>query len=173
MVLATQNPVEQEGTYRLPEAQLDRFLFKVKMEYPNDAEEFDILKLHLGFKTGDDQQVEQVLSSADIIELRKVAEEIHVEEDMLKYIAAITNATRNNGSLYLGASPRASIALLKAARAFAALQNRDFVSPEDIRFLAAPVLAHRVILSPEQEMEGISPEELIQQMVRSIEVPGA
>ena len=173
MVLATQNPVEQEGTYRLPEAQLDRFLFKVKMEYPNDAEEFDILKLHLGFKTGDDQQVEQVLSSADIIELRKVAEEIHVEEDMLKYIAAITNATRNNGSLYLGASPRASIALLKAARAFAALQNRDFVSPEDIRFLDAPVLAHRVILSPEQEMEGISPEELIQQMVRSIEVPGA
>jgi MoxR-like ATPase len=173
MVLATQNPIEQEGTYRLPEAQLDRFLFKIYLDYPSDEEELDILKLHLDLKQKPEQLVEAVLSGEQILKLREVASMVHIEEDTLKYIAAIVGATRNNRSLYLGASPRASIALLKSGRAFAAMQNRDFVSPEDIRYLAPAVLAHRVILSPEQEMEGVSAYEFIQQLVKAVQVPGA
>ncbi|QNR22566.1 AAA family ATPase [Croceimicrobium hydrocarbonivorans] len=173
LILATQNPIEQEGTYRLPEAQLDRFLFKISMDYPSLDEEFEILKLHQSLQGKPEAMIQKALSKEDIQELRATAKQIHIEEDILRYIAAIVDATRNQGSLYLGASPRASLALLNSARALAAIQDRDFVSPDDIRFLAAPVLAHRVILSPEREMEGLSSVEVLDQIVRSIKVPGS
>lgn len=172
LILATQNPIEQEGTYRLPEAQLDRFMFKINMDYPSATEEFEILKLHRDRKTSGPAAATPVLKAEDIKKLRAVMHEIYVEDSLLQYIAAIIDATRNSGSLYLGASPRASLALLHASRALAALHNRDFVSPDDIRFLAPAVLSHRVILSPEREMEGLSSLEVVDQVVRSIEVPG-
>ncbi len=172
LILATQNPIEQEGTYRLPEAQLDRFMFKVNMDYPSAEEEFDILKLHRDLAVPASESAQPVLGAEELKALREVARKIHVEDAILQYIASIIDATRNSGSLYLGASPRASLALLHASRALAALHNRDFVSPDDIKFLAPAVLAHRVILSPEREMEGLSSLEVINQVVRSIEVPG-
>jgi len=173
LILATQNPVEQEGTYRLPEAQLDRFIFKISMDYPSANEEFDILKLHRDLSGDALTEVKPVLSAAQISDLRSTARKVHVEDSLLQYISNIVAATRNTGSLYLGASPRASIALLNAGRALAALHDKDFVSPDDIRFLAPSVLAHRVILSPEREMEGLSSLEVIDQIVRSVEVPGS
>lgn len=172
LILATQNPIEQEGTYRLPEAQLDRFMFKISMDYPSAGEEFEILKLHRDQSFAGMEESKPILSAQAIKSLRDTARKVHIEDAVLQYIASIVEATRNTGSLYLGASPRASLALLHASRALAALHDRDFVSPDDIRFLAPSVLAHRVILSPEREMEGLSSLEVIDQIVRSIQVPG-
>lgn len=172
LILATQNPIEQEGTYRLPEAQLDRFMFKISMDYPSAGEEFEILKLHRDQSFAQMEMDKPILSAEAIKSLRDTAREVHVEDSLLQYIASIIEATRNTGSLYLGASPRASLALLNSSRALAALHDRDFVSPDDIRFLAPSVLAHRVILSPEREMEGLDSLEVIDQIVRSVQVPG-
>jgi len=172
LVVATQNPVEQEGTYNLPEAQLDRFLFKVKIGYPNLSEEEDILrryKRQVG--SADLNTIKPVFTAADLTKIHTVMEEIIVEDHLLKYIAAITHKTRNHGKLFLGASPRASLAMLRAAKAIAAIRGRDFVTPEDIRFVTTPVLNHRLILTPEAEMEGFSSEEIIKEIVESIEVP--
>lgn len=172
LVVATQNPVEQEGTYNLPEAQLDRFLFKVKIGYPDLAEEEDILRRYKHqVGAADLNSINPVFSAADLTKIHKVMEEIIVEDHLLKYIAAITHKTRNHGKLFLGASPRASLAMLRAAKAIAAIRGRDFVTPEDIRFVTAPVLNHRLILTPEAEMEGFSSEEIIKEIVESIEVP--
>ena len=172
IVLATQNPVEQEGTYRLPEAQLDRFLFKIEVHYPSLDQETEILKtFHEKKNKIDFSTIERVLNAADIIALRETVAGIHIEDNLLKYIAQIVNETRNNSWLFLGASPRASLAILNAAKACAALRGKDFVTPDEIKFVAPHVLKHRVIITPEKEMEGITTNEVVNKMIEKIEVP--
>ncbi len=173
MVLATQNPIEQEGTYRLPEAQLDRFLFKIVVGYPVANEEVDILRGHHQRRNLPDalDAVNAVLTADQLANLRSLVHQVHVEDKLFEYIAQIVQATRVNKSLYLGASPRASVALLNSAKALATLRGRDFITPEDVQELAAPVLRHRVLLTPEREMEGGTADEVITQLVQKIEVP--
>ena len=172
MVLATQNPVEQEGTYRLPEAQLDRFLFKIKVPYPDEQQETDMLARFNVHDVADPVSLLQpVLTAATIAQLRKQIRGLHIEEPLLRFIARLTQATRQHKSLYLGASPRASLALMHAAKATAAMTGRDFVTPEDVLEVAVPVLRHRLLLTPEKEMEGITEEEVIRQIIQSIEIP--
>ncbi len=172
LVLATQNPVEQEGTYNLPEAQLDRFLFKIKIAYPNLAQETEILKRYKD-KIGspDLSQIKSVFSAEDLKKIQDLIEQIRIEDQLLKYIAEITDNTRNHAKLYLGGSPRASLSMMKAAKAFAAIRGRDFVIPDDVQFVAPHVLNHRLILTPEAEMEGMSAEDIIQEILQDIEVP--
>jgi MoxR-like ATPase len=172
IVLATQNPIEQEGTYRLPEAQLDRFLFKIMVPYPTEAEEFQILHQfhHLG-NTDALSSIEPVLTGDEIVSIRRVVKEIVFEEKLLQFIASLIGQTRNHKSIYLGASPRASIAIMNASKAVAAINGRDFATPEDILEVASPVLRHRIILSPDKEMEGVSEDAVIKQIIQSLEVP--
>jgi len=171
-VLATQNPVEQEGTYRLPEAQLDRFLFKIEIKYPTLEEEIAIITQQHSQKTTDQlNHVEPVLSAADIIALRQQVKSLHVEDKLLEFTAKIVYGTRNHKSLYLGGSPRASLAIINAAKALAAIKGRDFVTPEDIIYVAAPVLRHRIMLTPDREMEGASPDDVITQIIQKLEIP--
>ncbi len=172
MVLATQNPVEQEGTYRLPEAQLDRFLFKIDVDYPNLNEEIEILsREHQLRDTEKTETISSFLTAKQIAEYQNLVTQILVEEHLLKYIAELIVATRSNQFLYLGASPRASIAILKSSKAFAAMSGRDFVTPEDIKRAAIPVLHHRVIVTPEREMEGVSSKQIIKQIIETVEIP--
>ncbi|SDH30993.1 MoxR-like ATPase [Pedobacter terrae] len=172
MVLATQNPIEQEGTYRLPEAQLDRFLFKIEVKYPSLEEETAILMAQHGLVNKTLlSDVKPVLSIQQILEARAVIRNLFVEPKLLEFIAKIVSETRNNPSLYLGASPRASLAIVHSAKAFAAIQGRDFITPDDIIAVASPVLAHRVLLSPEKEMEGLTTSDIIHQIIKKIEVP--
>ncbi len=172
MVLATQNPIEQEGTYRLPEAQLDRFLFRAKITYPTLAEEVMILqRFKEDFTIKQSATVTSVLSAAQVMSYRKMVEQVYIKDELISYIAQIIVATRTHGDLFLGASPRASLAIMKAAKALAAMSGREFVTPDDIRFVTAPVLNHRIILSPEKEMEGVEIEDVINSVVQSIEVP--
>lgn len=171
IVLATQNPIEQEGTYRLPEAQLDRFLFKIEIGYPSVEEETQILTNEMNRKGAQLDDIKAVLKASDIEKYRKAVREIIVDDKLLKYISEIVNQTRHDAAIYLGASPRASLALLNSSRAFAALQGRDFVTPDDIKFLAPSVLKHRILLTPEKEMEGATAHEVINQVVAKTEVP--
>ncbi len=172
MVLATQNPIEQEGTYRLPEAQLDRFLFKVDMGYPSLEEEIEILSGHHERRTTNPlKDVLRVLKKEEIIDYRKKVLEVHVEKPLMEYIARIIKETRENKAIYLGGSPRASVNLLSASKAFSALKGRDFVTPDDIIFVAQPVLRHRILLTPEKEMEGGTPDEVIHDILDKVEVP--
>jgi MoxR-like ATPase len=172
MVLATQNPIEQEGTYALPEAQLDRFLFKIKVDYPNAEEELKILQSHHDRKgLLPEDLITPVLDPEKLLALKIQIREVLIEEKLLNYIAQLVIKTRNHPHLYLGASPRASIALMNASKALAAIRGRDFVIPEDIKALLAPVLAHRIILSPEKEMEGITPENVIEMITGTVEIP--
>jgi len=172
MVLATQNPVEQEGTYRLPEAQLDRFLFKVIVPYPTETEELTILsQFH---KMGNNMPLDMVksaLTGQQIITLRQQIKTLIIEERLLQFIARLIYQTRNHKSIYLGASPRASLAIMNASKAMAAIHGRDFVTPEDILEVVPPVLRHRIILSPDKEMEGITEDEVIRQIIQGMEVP--
>jgi MoxR-like ATPase len=172
LVIATQNPIEQEGTYRLPEAQLDRFLFKISIDYPKLEEEITIIErehtLQDSSKLGN---IAQILSASEIINYQSLVKQIVVEQNLISYIAKIVVNTRENAFLYLGASPRASIAILNAAKGFAAINGRDFVTPEDIKEAAIPVLQHRIIVTPEREMEGISSTEIIKQILESVEIP--
>ena len=172
LVFATQNPVEQEGTYRLPEAQLDRFLFKIEVDYPNLNEEILILETHHNRKgVKPTNVINTVLTAAKVAELQKLTAQVRIETNLMKYIAQVVTATRDNAFLFLGASPRASLAILAASKAFAAMQGRDFVSPDDIKRAAIPVLQHRVIVTPEREMEGVSTKQVIKQLLESIEIP--
>ncbi|MCD6067803.1 MAG: MoxR family ATPase [Bacteroidetes bacterium] len=172
MVLATQNPIEQEGTYRLPEAQLDRFLFKIEVTYPDLAQETEILNLyHLKKNTVDLSTINQVLSGSDIRALRDTMANIHVEQNLLRYIAEIVHETRHNTWLFLGASPRASLAILNASKACAALRGRDFISPDDIKYVTPHVLKHRVIITPEKEMEGLTAGDVVKKIIEKVEVP--
>jgi len=172
IVLATQNPIEQEGTYRLPEAQLDRFLFKIEVSYPTLDEEITILNRQQG-KTQVQmmESVRKLLSPQDIQHYRSLVQAIIIEPKLIEFIARIVNETRNNPALYLGASPRASLAILRSAKANAAIKGRDFVTPEDIVEMAPHVLRHRIILTPEKEMEGITADDLIETILKAIEVP--
>jgi MoxR-like ATPase len=172
LVIATQNPIEQEGTYRLPEAQLDRFLFKISIDYPKMDEEILIIQReHTLQNQGKLDNIKTLLSSEEIKQFQALVKQIIVEQNLLEYIAKIVINTRENAFLYLGASPRASIAILNAAKGFATIRGRDFVTPEDIKEAAIPVLQHRVIVTPEREMEGITSIEIIKQILESVEIP--
>lgn len=172
MVLATQNPIEQEGTYRLPEAQLDRFLFKINVKYPTIDEEIKILLTQQALdQNALLKDIQKILSVNQIAACRDTIRQVLIEPKLVEFIAKIVNETRNTPSLFLGASPRASLAILKASKANAAIKGRDFVKPEDILEIAKPVMRHRIILTPEKEMEGITPDELIQNIISNIEVP--
>lgn len=172
LVIATQNPIEQEGTYRLPEAQLDRFLFKITLDYPGIDEEIAILQRENALRDRDKlDNIRQLLSREDIIKYQRLVKQVVVEPQLLEYIARIVTGTRDNAFLYLGASPRASIAILNAAKGFAALRGRDFVTPEDIKHAALPVLQHRVMVAPEREMEGLTGEQIIRQIIDTVEIP--
>jgi len=172
IVMATQNPIEQEGTYRLPEAQLDRFIFKIEVGYPTLADEISILtEQHNRSSLQLLDNVPRIISREEVAHYRNLVLQITVEQRLLEFIARIVHETRNNSSLYLGASPRASLAIVKAAKAFAAIRGRDFVTPEDIVDVVPHVLRHRIILTPEKEMEGLTPDELIQKIIKSAEIP--
>ena len=172
MVIATQNPIEQEGTYRLPEAQLDRFLFRIKMDYPNfENEKLILRKFEQDFTNRQVLEVKGVMKAEDLKKCQEIVETIYIKEELIDYIAKIVFNTRNNGDLYLGASPRASLAILKSAKAMAALNGRNFVIPDDIRWVTPSVLNHRIIASPEKEMEGVTTEDIINNIIKGIEVP--
>jgi MoxR-like ATPase len=171
-VIATQNPIEQEGTYRLPEAQLDRFLFRVRMTYPSLADEKNVLRrFRDDFAALRGESIQPVMDANDLIQGQKLMEKVHITDSLCDYIADIVQATRNNPGIYLGASPRASLALLRSSKAFALLGGRSFVTPDDIQAMAYPVLNHRIMLSSERELEGVEPEQLIREILESIEVP--
>jgi len=172
MVLATQNPVEQEGTYRLPEAQLDRFLFKIVVPYPSEIEEMAILtQFNQMGNTRALDLITPALTALQVTALRQQIKTQIIEEKLLQFIAKLIHQTRNHKSIYLGASPRASLAIMNASKAIAAMQGRDFVTPEDILSVTAPVLRHRIILSPDKEMEGITEDDVIKQIIQSMDVP--
>ncbi len=172
LVIATQNPIEHEGTYRLPEAQLDRFLFKVNVGYPDLQQEISIIKNEHNNRLADKTDaVKQVVSAAELKDFQELVRNIVVEAHLLEYIANIIVNTRENPFLYLGASPRAGLALLAASKSFAAIRGRDFVTPEDIKEASFGVLRHRVMVSPEREMEGLTADEIVRQILESIEIP--
>jgi len=172
IVLATQNPIEQEGTYALPEAQLDRFLFKIAVGYPSEAEEVLILKTHQNRKGVLPQTtIATIIKEEELKKYKEHIYEILVEEKLMNYIAQLITKTRNHPHLYLGGSPRASIAVLNASKAVAAINGRDFVIPEDIKKVIVPILRHRLILTPEREMEGLTTDKVIEMIVQSVEVP--
>ncbi len=172
LVVATQNPIEHEGTYRLPEAQLDRFLFKIVVNYPTLEEEVNIIsRQHHRKSQLATEEVNPVLTAESLHAFRLLAQAVHVEQNLMKYIAQLIQETRNNTMLFLGASPRASLAVLNSSKAYASLQGRDFVTPEDIRAVAIPVMRHRVMLNPDKEMEGVTTDEVVKQIIDKIEVP--
>jgi MoxR-like ATPase len=172
IVIATQNPVEHEGTYRLPEAQLDRFLFKVDVKYPSLEEEVAIITNQHQHKPAEQlAEIKPVLTGADIVSLRKQVRNFYVEPKLIEFVARIIHETRNNKSLYLGGSPRASLAIINSAKALSAMKGRDFVTPEDIIWVAPAVLRHRIMLTPDKEMEGVTPDEVVAQIIQKIEIP--
>ena len=172
LVIATQNPIEQEGTYRLPEAQLDRFLFRIKLKYPTLDQEIAILrKFRNDFSSRVADDVRAVVSKQDLKECQELIEKIHIKDEIIEYIAKLIDNTRNNGDLILGASPRASLAIMRASKAIAAMNGRDFVTPDDVRYVASPVLNHRIMLTAEREMEGIEAEDVIKEITAQVEVP--
>lgn len=172
MVVATQNPIEQEGTYHLPEAQLDRFLFKINVSYPTAEQEIQILTNH-HTQNSDDMigKVHPVLSGIQVDDLRRQVNGIHVEEKLIRYITTLVGSTRNHKSIYLGASPRASIGILNGSKALAAMRGRDFILPDDIIYIAPAVLRHRLELTPEKEMEGTTPDEVIREIIHATDIP--
>ena len=171
MVIATQNPIEQEGTYRLPEAQLDRFIFKIIVDYPVHDEEVAILERQNTGKLSPDMKINRVISGEKLKQLRDEIMHVVVEHQLLDYIAKIVGATRHNSWISLGASPRASLAILNASKAFAAIRGRDFITPDDIKEMAVPVLCHRILLTPEKELDGTSVGTVVNQIIEKIEVP--
>lgn len=172
IVLATQNPVEQEGTYRLPEAQLDRFIYKIEIGYPSlEEEEAILVGFHQRKSSNDLESIKAILSAEQIQHYREKVNSIHIDQNLIRYISQLVNQTRNNSSLYLGASPRASIAIMRGAKAMAAMRGRDFVTPEDIKDVTYPVLGHRIMLTAEKEMEGVSAKDIVKEIINKIEVP--
>jgi MoxR-like ATPase len=172
MVLATQNPIDQEGTYKLPEAQLDRFLFRILLQYPSLEEERQILyRFKDDFKKRQTADVLSVISAAEIKDCQEIVEKVHIKDELLDYIAEIIHQTRSHADLFLGASPRASLAIMQTSKALAAIKGRDFVTPDDIRQVSFPVLNHRIILTPEREMEGLVVQDVIDDIISKIEVP--
>ena len=172
VVLATQNPIDLEGTYRLPEAQIDRFLFKIVVDYPKIEEEKKILNNFQERKGNVDiGKVNKIITSEELFEIREKVSGIYVEEKLIDYIAKIVDKTRNNPDLYLGSSPRGSLSILASAKACAAINGRDFVTPDDIKYVTPSVLIHRLILSPEKDIEGVKSEDVISDILSSLEIP--
>lgn len=172
VIIATQNPIEQEGTYRLPEAQLDRFLFRIKLGYLTVEQETEVLKrFRDDFTMKAMGTVQAVLSKEDMSRCQQIIEKIHIKDEILSYIAQVVASTRTHSDLSLGASPRASLAIMRAAKAIAAMSGRDFVTPDDVKYVAAPVLNHRIILTAEREMEGVGSEDVIKEITERIEIP--
>ena len=171
-VIATQNPIEHEGTYKLPEAQLDRFIFKIEMGYPTNEEEIKILlDLHSRKNINDLNLIQSVFTKAKLKTYRESVRSIHLDEKVANYITQIVSRTRNSSDLYLGGSPRASISIMIGAKAFAALSGRDFVTPDDVKMVVYPTLRHRILLTPEKEMEGNTPDDIIKTILERVEVP--
>jgi len=171
-VFATQNPIEHEGTYKLPEAQLDRFLFKVEMDYPLPEEEIKILlDLHSRKNINDLNLIQPVFTKETLRKLREKVRAAHLDEKVAGYITQIVNKTRNNSDLYLGGSPRASISIMIGAKAIAAISGRDFVTPDDVKMVVYPTLRHRILLTPEKEMEGKTPDDIVKTILERVEVP--
>lgn len=171
LVIATQNPIEQEGTYRLPEAQLDRFLFKIVVDYPNIVDEIAILERQNKGELATDSNIKPILNAGQLNDLKEATEKVVVEHQLLEYIAQIVSATRQSPWITLGASPRASLAILNAAKALAAIRGRDFITPDDIKEMTIPVLRHRILLTPEKEMDGTSSDTIISQLIDKTQVP--
>ncbi len=172
MVIATQNPIEQEGTYRLPEAQLDRFLFKIVVPYPSEEQELEILQQY--HNMGNENvvaSIQPVLKAEQIAAIRQQVKTLIIDEKLLAFIAKLVHQTRNHKSIYLGGSPRASLAIMNASKAMAAINGRDFVTPDDILDVVPPVLRHRIILSPDKEMEGVTEDDLIKQILQTMDIP--
>ena len=171
-IIATQNPIEHEGTYKLPEAQLDRFIFKVEMDYPQPEEEIKILlDLHNRKNINDLNLITPVFTKENLRQFREKVRAAHLDEKVANYITQIVTRTRNNSDLYLGGSPRASISIMIGAKAFAAINGRDFVTPDDVKLVVTPALRHRILLTPEKEMEGKSPDDIIRSILEKVEVP--
>ena len=171
-ILATQNPVEQEGTYKLPEAQTDRFMMKITMGYPSLEEEVAILERHhANQRLTSLENIQPVVTKEELVQLRQMLDGVFVDPVLLRYIAAIVMQTRQSKAVFLGASPRASVALLQASKAYALLQGRDFVTPDDVRFVCPSILQHRLILTAEAEMEGITPVKAVRRLIEKVEVP--
>ena len=171
-ILATQNPVEQEGTYKLPEAQLDRFLMKISIGYPSLEEEIAILERHhTNTRLPLLEDIRPILTKEELLDMRKLTDRVFVEPSLLRYIALIVQQTRTSKAIYLGASPRASVAMLQSSKAYALLQGRDFITPEDIKFVAPYILQHRLILTAEAEMEGLTPLKVTRRLIDKVEVP--
>jgi|SRR5690554_1870444 MoxR-like ATPase len=168
-VMATQNPIEYEGTYPLPEAQLDRFLLKIKMGYPSAEDEVEILRRTE--KQSPIQTLEPVISLEELLALQEEVKNIYVDDSVKAYIVELARATRDVPSVYLGVSPRGSIALMKASQAYAKMQGRDFVKPDDIQYLAPYVFGHRMILTPEARYEGVTVEEIIDNIITKSIIP--
>jgi len=171
-VIATQNPVEQEGTYKLPEAQLDRFLMKITMGYPSIDEEVEILQRHqqLGFSTKL-TEVKPLLTPQQLIDFRQLAQQVFLDASLLRYIAEIVAKTRDSKAVFLGGSPRASVCIMRASKAYAMINGRDFVTPEDIKFVTPYILQHRIQLTAEAEMEGLNAVNVIVRLIDKVEVP--
>ncbi|MDG2186583.1 MAG: MoxR family ATPase, partial [Mariniblastus sp.] len=170
----TQNPIESEGTYNLPEAQLDRFMFKLNADYPSEKQEADILQLHGGQSDLDrrlSEDVQQVTDSAEILEITRSNSTVNVDPSLLDYINKIVRKTRSWPAFYMGASPRAGIALMQGARTLAAFQGRDYAVPDDVVEISLPVLRHRVMLTAEAEVEGQNVDQLLRDLIRTVEVP--
>jgi len=171
-ILATQNPVEQEGTYKLPEAQTDRFMMKITMGYPTIDEEITILERHhQNARLTALEEVQPVITKDELLQLRQMLSDVFVDPAMLRYIAAIVQQTRQSKAVFLGASPRASVAMLQASKAYALLQGRDFITPDDVRQVAPSILHHRLLLTAEAEMEGITPLKAATRLIEKVEVP--
>jgi len=174
LVMATQNPLEQEGTYPLPEAQLDRFLLKIEIYYPEESEEVHMVKQVTKGASTDKLQtdfIETILSVDDILKLQSISSQVSIDDQVVEYAVRIARATRDTGSIATGAGPRAGISLVRAARAFALLENRKFVTPDDVKFMALPVLRHRISLTPEVEIEGRSCDDVLKTMIQNIPAP--
>jgi len=171
MVMATQNPIEYEGTFPLPEAQLDRFMMNIKIGYPNASDEMNILDTHQYHHPLED--LAQIMTAEELVLIQKQIRSIHVEPTIREYIVAIANATRSHSNIYLGASPRGSLALYRASQALAALRGRSYVIPDDVKLLAKPTLAHRIIVTPAARVRAITSTAILDEILQSVPVPGA
>ncbi len=171
MVMATQNPIEYEGTFPLPEAQLDRFMMNIKLGYPKVSDEMNILDTHQYHHPLDD--LEQIMVAEELVVIQKQIRSIHVDPSIREYIVAIANATRNHNNIYLGSSPRGSLALYRASQALAAIRGRGYVIPDDVKLLAKPTLGHRIIVTPAARVRAITSTAVLDEILQSVPVPGA
>jgi MoxR-like ATPase len=172
LVLATQNPIDQEGTYKLPEAQLDRFIFKLELNYPDLHHEIQILsRFQSKYLSTDLTEIKACITAQDLFQIQQSIQEVYAKDELINYISNITYKTRNHPHLFLGGSPRASLAILKSAKCKAAISGRDFITPEDVQFVSYPVLNHRILLTSEKELEGVKSADVIKDIIHSIDVP--